>query len=189
MSEDTSAVLERIRRIAAEGMRRAQAAVAPAGTAHADEPAPTLTATGDRPAEAEPERSAAPPRHWSEVDEGDDLRKPENAGNLRAAPGRTTLSLEAGELAARENACVRLRKKLADGRWHSALELVEVAGLRFGGRLFEIRRGLDGGPALDVEAEARERGARQVWFYRLGTPREQVSFPVIAPSAGGRLGG
>jgi hypothetical protein len=76
------------------------------------------------------------------------------------------LQLEMGDLAARGNACSRLRRLLADGKWHSALELVEVGGLRYGGRLHEIRRGLDGAPALDVEAEAREHRGRQVWWYR-----------------------
>jgi hypothetical protein len=80
---------------------------------------------------------------------------------------RTPLQLEAGELAERENACARLRKLLADGRWHDAPELADVGGLRYGGRLYEIRHGQDGAPALDVEAEPHAHGGRQVWRYRI----------------------
>jgi hypothetical protein len=106
------------------------------------------------PAPAEP-----PPRHWQEAaeDRGDD------------EPSR--LELEAGDVAARDTACARLRALLADGGWHSALELVDVGGLRYGGRLHEIRRGLDGAPALDVEGEAREHRGRSVWWYRAARAR------------------
>ncbi len=96
-------------------------------------------------------------RHWSEPgeerDRGEDVEP-------------SSLQREAGDVTARENARARLRKLLADGRWHSALELVDVGGLRYGGRLHEIRRGLDGAPALDVESEARPLGGRNVWYYR-----------------------
>jgi len=163
VSEDTGSVLERIRRIAEEGMRRAQ------------------------PVEAARE----------------DLRKPENApgAELNATPAATPPSQPArsssggpgaslgGEITARRTACTRLRKLLADGRWHSALELVEVGGLRYGGRLHEIRRGQDGAPALDVECEAREQGGRQVWFYRAaraaGAAPRPAEFPRNFESPGG----
>jgi hypothetical protein len=122
------------------------------------------------PADAEPPAAGAHPApHWSEAD-----RDPE----APAAAGRAAgLSLR-GEITARRTACSALRKLLAGGGWHSALELVEVGGLRYGGRLYEIRRGLDGGPPLDVEGEAREQGRR--WFYRIApapaAPR-QAEFP------------
>jgi hypothetical protein len=99
-----------------------------------------------------------PPRHWQEEAEE---RREERAG----------LELDMGDLAARGTACARLRALLADGAWHSALELVEVGGLRYGGRLHELRRGADGEPALDVDAEARPHRGRQVWWYRVA-PRE-----------------
>jgi hypothetical protein len=99
-------------------------------------------------------------RHWAEAADGDE-------GLDRNESGPSRLELEAGEVRARANACARLRALLADGRWHEAPELVEVGGLRFGGRLFEIRRGLDGAPSLDVEAEPRPRAGRVVWAYRV----------------------
>ncbi len=105
----------------------------------------------------EAERRAPPPppplAHWSEVDRGED--EP------------TRLELEAGDATSRENRCVKLRRLLADGEWHSALELHDTAGMRFGGRLHELRRGLDGLPALDVIGEARAHAGRTVWWYRL----------------------
>ncbi len=101
--------------------------------------------------------SAEIPRHWAETDGGE-----ERVGG--SAP--TRLEVEAGEVRARANGCGRLRKLLSDGAWHSALELVDVGGLRYGGRLHEIRHGLDGSPALDVEGEPQVRGGRPVWRYR-----------------------
>jgi hypothetical protein len=98
-----------------------------------------------------------PPRHWQEEAE-------ERAEEAPAPPPR--LELEAGDLAARETASARLRALLADGQWHSALELVDAGGLRYGARLLEIRRGLDGAPALDVQGEAHEYRGRTVWRYR-----------------------
>lgn len=103
-----------------------------------------------------------PPVHWTEATERDE----EPSAVPVTSHGTPRLQLEAGDVAARGSACARLRALLADGRWHSALELVDAGGLRYGGRLHEIRRGLDGEPALDVEAEAREHGRRQVWHYR-----------------------
>lgn len=108
------------------------------------------------PGEPEPLPTAEPLVHWQERVED-----------------RAALSLEAGDLAARETACARLRTLLGDRAWHSALELVDVAGLRYGGRLFELRRGLDGGPALDVEGEARAHGNRTVWWYRIAPGGER----------------
>lgn len=99
-------------------------------------------------------------KHWSETDEREDRDE--------AAPSR--LELEAGDVRARANACARLRALLADGRWHDAPELVQVGGLRYGGRLHEIRRGQDGAPALDVEAEPHARGGRQVWALPAAAP-------------------
>lgn len=64
--------------------------------------------------------------------------------------------------------------------WHSALELVEVGGLRYGGRLHEIRRGQDGAPALEVEAEARPQNGRTVWWYRAAPSRPAKNFGEIA---------
>lgn len=110
-----------------------------------------------------------PLRHWSEIDR--DREDAEEAAERQ--PGPAPVQLDMGDVRARETACARLRELLADGRWHSALELVEAGGLRYGGRLHEIRRGQDGAPALDVEAEGREHGGRRVWWYRAprATPR------------------
>jgi hypothetical protein len=147
VSEGAAAMIERIRRIAEEGRRAAQGEEAP----------PTLA------------------RHWSELAERESEAEEATAAAREPArsvgSGRSRLSLEMGEVSARETACARLRKLLADGAWHSALELQEVAGFRYGGRLFELRRGDDGGPALDVEAEARAGGARQLWWYRVAPSR------------------
>lgn len=70
-----------------------------------------------------------PPKHWQEQAENHGEDEP------------TRLELEAGDVAARSTACARLRALLADGRWHSALELVDHGGLRYGGRLYEIDTG------------------------------------------------
>ena len=64
MSDDAAAALERIRAITA---RAAQAA---AGEAIAPDPRPTPSPSGDRPADAKPERAA--PRHWQEAAEDRD---------------------------------------------------------------------------------------------------------------------
>ncbi len=105
-----------------------------------------------------------PTEHWQEEAE-ERSQVAREAALVEPAP-LARLQLEAGEIVARDTACARLRALLADGAWHSALELVEAGGLRFGGRLHEIRRGLDGAPALDVEAEPRELHRRSVWHYR-----------------------
>jgi hypothetical protein len=89
--------------------------------------------------------------------------------------GHAQLALTFGDLAAIGTACAKLRAFLADGAWHSALELVQVGGLRFGGRLHEIRRGLDGQPALDVETEARSHNGRRVWWYRLAPAHQRAA--------------
>jgi hypothetical protein len=155
VSDDAAAALERIRAITARAAQEARGAAIAAG------PPPDPALLADRSGEAKPERGA-PPLHWQEEAE-------ERALEVRQVAAPTRLQLEAGDVAARETACARLRTLLADGRWHSALELVEAGGLRYGGRLHEIRRGEDGGRPLDVEAEPREHAGRQVWHYR--TPR------------------
>ncbi|WP_242344010.1 hypothetical protein [Anaeromyxobacter terrae] len=96
---------------------------------------------------------------------------PEGDRPAEAKPGRAALSLEMGDVRARETACTRLRALLAGGAWRSALELVEAGGLRYGGRLHELRRGEDGGPPLEVESEVREHNGRRVWWYRARDPR------------------
>jgi hypothetical protein len=100
------------------------------------------------------------PSHWAETGEPSDERDPADV-----APAQ--LQVEAGEAVARTSHRARLRAALADGQWHSSAELAEIAGLRFGGRVYELRRGADGLAALDIEAEARVLGGRQRWFYRL----------------------
>jgi hypothetical protein len=138
---------------------RAQAAALPAGAAIETEATPVPAAPADRPPEAEPVRVEAPPPHWQEAAE-------DRSAEVRR-PARTRLALEMGEVRARSTACERLRELLGDGDWHSALELADIGGLRFGGRLFELRRGQDGGPPLDVEAQPREHAGRLVWWYRV----------------------
>jgi hypothetical protein len=64
---------------------------------------------------------------------------------------RTQLPLFARKMPDR---CDRLRQLLGDGRWHMAEELREVAGWRYGARLYEVRRGDDKGPPLTVEVRA-----------------------------------
>lgn len=61
---------------------------------------------------------------------------------------QTELPLFARKMPAR---CERLRALLADLRWHTMDELREVAGWRYGGRLYEVRRGADGGAPITVE--------------------------------------
>lgn len=73
------------------------------------------------------------------------------AGELAALPDPSQLPLFARKAPGR---CERLRALLADGRWHLADELREVAGWRYGARLYELRHGLDGGPAITVEVRA-----------------------------------
>jgi hypothetical protein len=92
-------------------------------------------------------------------------------------PGSASSSL-AAPIAARRGACARLRRVLADGAWHSALELLEVGGLRYGGRLHEIRRGDDGGQPLAVEGEPRSGERGRLWFYRVAPPRGQAALPL-----------
>lgn len=132
---------------------RERARSLPAREAIGADPTPDRSVPADRAPAAKPGRGE-PPAYWQEEAEE------------RSQEARVPLQLEAGDLAARETACARLRALLADGAWHSALELVEAGGLRYGGRLHEIRRGLDGGPPLDVAAEPREHAGRQVWHYR-----------------------
>lgn len=142
---------ERLREVAARLRERARSL--PAGAAIEPDPVSDPSGPADRAPAAKPEPSAPPP-HWQQEAEE------------RSQEARARLSLEMGDVAARETACARLRALLADGAWHSALELVEAGGLRYGGRLHEIRRGQDGGPPLTVAAEPREHAGRQVWHYR-----------------------
>lgn len=60
--------------------------------------------------------------------------------------------------------CQALRELLSDGRWHNHSEMMAAGGARFGGRLHEIRRGVDGGPQLNVEKKAV--GGDVLWLYR-----------------------
>jgi hypothetical protein len=73
------------------------------------------------------------------------------AGKLAASPLPERLPLFARKAPDR---CARLRALLADGRWHLAAELREVAGWRYGARLYEVRRGDDKRPPLTVEVRA-----------------------------------
>jgi len=50
--------------------------------------------------------------------------------------------------------CARLRELLADGQWHDQDALEAAGGRRYGARLFDLARGLDGGEALKVFTEA-----------------------------------
>jgi hypothetical protein len=136
---------DELRRLCEEARQRAQ---------ETPEPVEAQPEPMRRPKAAAARPPVAPRRHWQEAaEDGDD--------------GPAALSLEAGDLAAHASSCQRLRALLADGAWHSALELVERVGLRYGSRLHEIRHGLDGAPALNVEAESRSWEGRRVWVYRL----------------------
>lgn len=133
----------------------ARAAQAAPGEAIEPAPPPPPSPATDRLAAGERGPSASPPRHWTEPDEDEPPLAPSAAR-----------SLEAAELGKRANACQKIRALLRDGAWHGSPELADVGGMRFGARLLEIRRGADGDRPLDVEAEARPRGGRMVWFYR-----------------------
>jgi hypothetical protein len=50
------------------------------------------------------------------------------------------------------------RRLLGDGRWHSADELRQVAGWRYGARLYELRRGEDGRPPLVIDVRCESGG-------------------------------
>jgi hypothetical protein len=67
---------------------------------------------------------------------------------------------------ARPTKCAKLRRLLADGRWHSMRELQDVAGWRYGGRLFDCKIGRDGGEPMDHETKRDEAGC--VWYRRKG---------------------
>jgi hypothetical protein len=58
-----------------------------------------------------------------------------------------------------------LRQVLSDGEWHENTELAKAVGWRFGGALYLIRLGTDGGPAWTVEEERLTANGR-VWRYR-----------------------
>lgn len=53
----------------------------------------------------------------------------------------------------------RLLAFLGDGQWHSQQELTEVAGMRYGGRIHELRE-------AGHNVESQQLGPRR-WFYRL----------------------
>lgn len=150
---------ERVREVAERLRERARQL--PACEAIDPDPSPTPAPTRDRPTGTKLEREAPAP-HWQEVAEE------------RSQEARARLSLEMGEVAARETACQRLRVLLATGRWYSALELVEAGGLRYGARLLEIRRGLDGGPLLDIEGERRPHGRRFLWCFRAAPAQGRI---------------
>ncbi len=40
----------------------------------------------------------------------------------------------------RESNALRLLRRLSDGRWHTSLDLVQHAGIRANGRLWDLRR-------------------------------------------------
>jgi hypothetical protein len=148
VSDEITAALERLRRLTV-------AAAAQAAAAGASPP----------PVPA-PHQSDSDPAHR----EGNEEPPP-----IATEPPRADLrSSLACDIEARRGACARLRRVLADGAWHSALELLEVGGLRYGGRLHEIRHGDDGGPPLDVEGEPRSGERGRVWFYRVAPPRGQA---------------
>lgn len=161
---------ELLRDVVARMRERARQAGAGEPEAFSPPPEPG-PATGS--AAAPPETlQAAPPPHWQEA--------AEERGLERHGAGSAPLQREARELTRREGACSRLRRLLADGRWHGPDELVAVGGLRFGGRLHELRRSDDGGPPLDVEGEHRGDGA---WFYRARLPQSFDSSGVGRDSA------
>lgn len=144
-------------RDAVERMRE-RARQAPTEDAIADDTPQASSPAADHAADTGPASAPTPaPRHWSEAGERDE----------DASPTRAALSLETGDLRARGTACARLRRLLSDARWHEVGELVAAGGLRFGARLLELRRGLDGAPPIDIDAERRPRAGRFVWFYRL----------------------
>ena len=53
--------------------------------------------------------------------------------------------------------CAALRALLSDGQEHAGAELEQVGGRRFAGRIHELRRGEDGGPAIAAYHVARAR--------------------------------
>ena len=132
--------------------------------------------------ERAPDTGATLPKHWQETaEERDEVEFGEELGpdkvslpSFRSTPAvsLSPVSLEMGEVVARAAASFRLRKLLADGAWHSALELAEVGGLRFGGRLFDPARARRG-------AAARRRGR--------GAPARRAP-RVVLPRRAGRAG-
>lgn len=73
----------------------------------------------------------------------------------------------------------KLRALLADGAWHHMQELQDVAGWRYGARLWEIKRGEDGGPQLDIEKMA-VLGRDDEWLYRATPAKEQKPQPALS---------
>lgn len=55
-------------------------------------------------------------------------------------------------------ALAALRDLFADGEWHGGDELRQVAGWRYGARLFELRRGEDGRPPLVIDVRCESGG-------------------------------
>jgi hypothetical protein len=67
------------------------------------------------------------------------------------------------EIDRRQAKLAPLRKLFADGQWHDMHQLAAVAGMRYGARIFELRRGDDGEPPLDIEKRQVRPG---FWEYR-----------------------
>ena len=55
------------------------------------------------------------------------------------SPRAEQLDLPLPERRRRRSNRDRVRQALADGAWHTAAELVEIGGLRFGARVHELR--------------------------------------------------
>lgn len=147
---------------------RARLAAAGEPEAPSPPPEPAPAAAGAAPPPDEPLEGS--PRHWQEEAEERALELRQDAGAPGAAePAHpTVLQVEVRALARREGARARLRRLLADGRWHGSDELVAAGGLRFGARLLELRRGLDGRPPLDVDTDQHDGK----WRYRIAPARE-----------------
>lgn len=69
---------------------------------------------------------------------------------------------------------------LSDGRWHSALELIEVGGIRAGARVHELRRGEDGGPCRRILCTVRDSVSRYRWTCDCG-PLPANPDPALVP--------
>ncbi len=65
-----------------------------------------------------------------------------------------------------DSKAARLRAFMANGAWYAASALAEVGGTRFAARLFEIRRGADGGQPVEYECRA-VGGSDTAFEYRL----------------------
>lgn len=61
--------------------------------------------------------------------------------------------------------CLALRNLLADGKWHTSIELWKTSGIRFGARVMEVRNGTDGLEPTEIEAK-KIPGNTSLWKYR-----------------------